>query len=172
MFTLLLGGGVVVLGLRRRRVRLGGLALGFVVLPVAMAAAALVAHLTWTVILALHPDGVWALEYRPAIIWIGLASLTVAVTATLYAALRNRIRPDELALGGLLWWLLLAAATSVVFPPASYLFTWPLVFSLLGLGILFAGDDRPTAGRRRFAVLMITGVPAAFLAATGCTGSR
>ena len=135
-----------------------------------MAAAALVAQLTWTVILALHPGGIWALEYRPAIIWIGLASLTVAVTATLYAALRNRIRAFELAVGGLLWWLLLAAATSVVFPPASYLFTWPLVFSLLGLGILFAGEGRPTPGWRRFTVLMITGIPAAFLAASGVYG--
>ena len=94
----------------------------------------------------------------------------MAVTATLYAALRNRIGSYDLAVGGLLWWLLLAVATSVVFPAASYLFIWPLVFSLLGLGILFAGDDRPTAGWRRFAVLMITGIPAAFLAASGVYG--
>ena len=170
VIALLLGGGVIALGLRRGRLRPGGLGLGFVVLPVAVAAAALVAHLSWTVILALHPDGIWALEYRPAIIWIGMASLTVAVTATLYAALRNRIGTFELAVGGLLWWLLLAAATSVVFPPASYLFIWPSVFSLLGLGILFAGEGRPTPGWRRFTVLMITGIPAAFLVASGVYG--
>ncbi len=168
--ALLLGSGVIALGLRRGHLRPGGLGVGFVVLPVAMAAAALVAHLSWTVILALHPGGIWALEYRPAIIWIGMASLTVAITATLYAALRNRIRAFELAVGGLLWWLLLAAATSVVFPPASYLFTWPVVFSLLGLGILFAGEGRPTPGWRRFTVLMITGIPAAFLVASGVYG--
>jgi hypothetical protein len=166
-FALLLGGGVVALGIRRRSLRLGGLSLGFVLLPVAVAAAALVAHLAWTVILALHPDGVWALEYRPTIIWIGIASLTVAVTATLYAAVRNRIGADELAVGGLLWWLLLAVATSVAFAPASYSFTWPLVFSLLGLGILFAGERGATPDWRRFTVLMITGIPAAFLAASG-----
>jgi hypothetical protein len=170
VFALLLGVGVVVLGLRQGHVRPGGVGLGFVVLPVAMAAAALVAELTWTVILALHPGGVWALEYRPAIIWIGVASLTVAVTATLYAALRNRIRVFELSVGGLLWWLLLAAAASVVFPPVSYLFTWPLVFSLIGLGILFAGEGRPNPGWRRFTVLMITGIPAAFLVASGVYG--
>ena len=170
IFAVLLGAGVIAVGLRRGHVRPGGLGLGFVVLPVAMAAAALVAHLTWTVILALHPGGVWALEYRPAIIWLGMASLTVAVTATLYAALRNRIGAFDLAVGGLLWWLLLAAATSVAFPPASYLFTWPLVFSLLGLGILFAVEARPTPGWRRFTVLMITGIPAAFLAASGVYG--
>ena len=100
VFTLLLGGGVITLGLRRGHLRLSGLGLGFAVLPVAMAAAAAAAQLTWTVILALHPGGVLALEYRPAIIWIGFASLTVAVTATLYAALRNRIQIFDLAVGG------------------------------------------------------------------------
>ena len=169
-FALLLGAGVIALGLRRGRLRLGGLGLGFIVLPVAMAAAALVAHLAWTLILALHPGEVWALEYRPAIIWIGLASLTVAVTAGLYGVVRHRIGVFDLAVGGLLWWLLLAVAASVAFPPASYLFTWPLVFSLLGLGILFAREGQAVQPRRRFAVLMITGIPATFLAASGVYG--
>jgi hypothetical protein len=169
-FALLLGAGVIALGLRRARLRLGGLGLGFALLPVAMAAAALVAHLAWKLILTLHPGGVWALEYRPAIIWIGLASLTVAVTAGLYPVVRRGIGVFDLAVGGLLWWLLLAVATSVAFPPASYLFTWPLVFSLLGLGILFARDGLAVRPWRRFAVLMITGIPACFLAASGVYG--
>ena len=131
VFALLLGGGSL-LGLRRGRLRPGGLALGFVVLPAAMAAAALVAHLSWTVILAIHPGGIWALEYRPAIIWIGMASLTVAITATVYAALRNRIRAFELAVGGLLCGLLLAARR--VWPAAGHLpFTCRRV-QPLGLG--------------------------------------
>ena len=170
VFALLLAGGVIALGLRRGHLRLGGLGLGFIVLPVAVAAAALVAHFTWTLMVALHPGGVWALEYRPAIIWIGLAGLTVAVTVTIYAAVRNRITAFDLAVGGLLWWLLPAVATSVAFPPASYVFTWPLVFSLLGLGILFISQGGPTTGWRRFTVLMITGIPAAFLAASGVYG--
>ena len=168
--TVLLGLGVIVLGRRRGRVRLSRLALGFVVLGVAVAAAALAAQLAWMLILALHPDGVWALEYRPPIMFIGLASLSVAVTATIYSALRNRIGVFELAVGGLLWWLLLAVATSVAFPAASYLFTWPAVFSLLGLGMLFAAEGQPTPGWRRFWVLNLTGAPAAFLAASGVYG--
>jgi hypothetical protein len=84
--------------------------------------------------------------------------------------LRNRIRVFELAVGGLLWWLLLAVATSVVFPPVSYLFTWPLVFSLIGLGILLATDGRPNPGWQRFTVLTITVIPAVFMAASGVYG--
>jgi len=144
--------------------------LGFVALPVAMAGAALVAHLTWTLMLRLHPDGIWAFEYRPAIIWIGLASLTVALTATLYGVLGSRVRVFDLAVGALLWWLILAVVTSVVFPPITYLFTWPLVFSLLGLGMVFARKESGRPAWLSFAVLLITGIPAAFLAASGVYG--
>jgi hypothetical protein len=139
-------------------------------LPVATAAAALVAHLTWTLTLRLHPDGIWAFEYRPAIIWIGLASLTVALTATLYGVLGSRVGVFDLAVGALLWWLILAVVTSVVFPPITYLFTWPLVFSLLGLGMVFARKESGPPAWLSFAVLLITGIPAAFLAASGVYG--
>ena len=63
---------------------------------------------------------------------------------------RNRIGVFDLAVGGLLWWLLLAVATSVALSADQLLFTWPLVFSLLGLGILFARDrtSRPGGGSR------------------------
>lgn len=168
--TVVLGAVVVALGFRRGRLRVGGVALGFVALPVAMAAAGLIAQLIWTVILAIHPGGIWALEYRAGIFWIGLAGLAVAVAAAVYAAVRNRIRVFELAVGGLLWWLLLAVLTAVAFPPASYLFTWPLVFSLLGLGVFLAGDGRPTTGWRPFTFLLITGCPAAFMAGSGVYG--
>src|SRR5215204_6427492 len=170
VFTFGLAAGVVALGLRRRHLRLGGMGLGFLALPVAMAGAALVAHLTWTLMLRLHPDGIWAFEYRPAIIWIGLASLTVALTATLYGVLGSRVRVLDLAVGALLWWLILAVLTSVVFPPITYLFTWPLVFSLLGLGTVFGRKESGRPGWLSFAVLLITGIPAAFLAASGVYG--
>src|SRR5215212_361967 len=170
VFTFVLAAGVVALGLRRRHLRLGGMGLGFVALPVAMAGAALVAHLTWTLMLRLHADGIWAFEYRPAIIWIGLASLTVALTATLYGVLGSRVRVLDLAVGALLWWLILAVVTSVVFPPITYFFTWPLVFSLLGLGMVFASKESGRPAWLSFAVLLITGIPAAFLAASGVYG--
>jgi hypothetical protein len=166
IFAVALGVAIIVIGLRRGRLRLGRLGLGLVALPVAMVAAAVVAQPSWTVLLALHPDGLWALEYRPAVIWIACASLAIAVTAGLYGAVRNRIWVFELAAGGLLWWMLLAAMASVGFPPVSYLFTWPLLFSLMGFGILLVREPRQTPDWTAFAVLIGTGIPAAFLAAS------
>ena len=58
-FTLLLGAGVVASAFAGAILRLSGLALGLVVLPAGHGCCGAASHLTWTVILALHPGGVW-----------------------------------------------------------------------------------------------------------------
>ena len=170
VLTVLLFVVVGALGFRRRRLTFGGLGLGFLALPGSMAVAALVAYLAWTLILTLHPGGVWALEYEATLFWIGFAGLTVAISAALYAGISKKVRVADLAVGALLWWLLLAVATSVYFPPASYEFTWPLLFSLLGSGVLFGIGDRPGSPWYPFAALTLSAIPAAFLAASGVYG--
>lgn len=162
--------GVATMGFRRRQLTLGGVAFGFLALLGSMIAAALVAYLLWTLILTLHPGGIWALEYESSLFWTGFAGLSVAITAALYAGLRERIRAANLAVGALLWWLLLAVATGVYFAPGSYLFAWPLLFSLLGLGAFFAFGDRPARSWYPFAALAISVVPAVLLPALGVYG--
>lgn len=161
--------GVAALGFRRRRLTLGGVALGFSALLGSTIVAALGVYLIWTLIRTLHPGGIWALEYEAPLFWMGFASLTVAITAALYVGFRKKIRITNLTVGALLWWLLLMVATSVLFPPASYLFTWPLLFSLLGLGVLFALGDRPNLWYM-FAALTLSAIPAVFLFAPGVYG--
>jgi len=162
--------GVAVFGFRRRRLTLGGVALGFLALPGNMIAAALGAYLIWTLIRTLHPGGLWALEYEAPLFWMGFASLAVAITAALYVGLRKQIRGANLAVGALLWWLLLTVATGVLFPPASYLFTWPLLFSLLGLAVFFVLGDSPASPWYPFAALTLSAIPAVFLFAYGVYG--
>jgi hypothetical protein len=162
--------GVVALGFRRRRLTPGGVALGFLVLPGSMGVAALGAYLVWTLILTLHPGGVWALEYKAPLFWIGFAGLSVAIAAALYAGFGKKIRVANLAVGALLWWLLLTVATGVYFAPGSYLFAWPLLFSLLGLGVLFAIGDRADSPWHQFVALALSVVPAVLLPALGVYG--
>jgi MFS family permease len=162
--------GVAGLGLRRRRLTLGGVTLGFLALLGSIIIAALGTYLIWTLIRTLHPGGIWALEYEAPLFWMGFASLTVAITAALYVGFSKKIRVANLGVGALLWWLLLTAATTVLFPPASYLFTWPLLFSLLGLGTLFALGDQWASPWYPFAVLSISAIPATFLFAPGVYG--
>jgi hypothetical protein len=162
--------GVAALGFRRRQLTLGGIAVGFLALLGSTIVATLGAHLIWTLIRALHPGGIWALEYEAPLFWMSFASLSVAITAALYVGLRKKIWVANLAMGGLLWWLLLTVVTSVLFPPASYLFTWPLLVSLLGLAVLFALDNRAASPCYPFAALTLSAVPAVFLFAPGVYG--
>jgi len=166
-FAILLFVGVAALGFRRRRLTLGGVALGFLAMLGSLIVAALGAHLIWTLILTLHPGGIWALEYEAPLFWMGFAALSVAITAALYVGFSRKIRVANLAVGALLWWLLLTVATSVLFAPASYLFTWPPLFTLLGLGLLFALGARASSPWYPFAVLTLSAIPAVFLFAPG-----
>jgi hypothetical protein len=168
--VVLLFAGVVALGFRSRRLTLGGVGLGFLALPGSMVVAALGVYLIWTLIRVLHPGGIWALEYEAPLFWMGFAGLTLASTAALYVGFRKKVRVANLAVGALLWWLLLTVATGVLFPPTSYLFTWPLLLSLLGLGVLFTLGDRPASSWYPFAALSVSAIPAVFLFVYGVYG--
>jgi hypothetical protein len=154
---------VAAIGFKGRQLTPGGIILGFLALPGSMVVAALGVYLLWTPIHALHPGGVWALQYKSLFIWTGFAGLSVAITAALYAGFRKKIRVANLTVGALLWWLLLAVAAAVSFPPASYLFVWPLLFSLVGLGVFFVLGARATSPWFPFAALTLCGMPAVFL---------
>lgn len=162
---------VVAFGFRSGQLTLGGMVLGFLALLGSMIGVALGSYLLWALIRVRYPgEHVAALEYQAPLFWIGFASLAVAITAALYVGFRKKIRVANLAVGALLWWLLLTMATSILFPPASYNFTWPLFFSLLGLAAHFVLGDQPAGPWRRFAALTLSAIPAVFLFASTIYG--
>jgi hypothetical protein len=161
---------VAAFGFKRRQLTPGGIILGFLALPGSMIVAALGVYLAWALIHTLHPGGIWALQYKALLFWTGFAGLSVAITAALYTGFRRKVRVANLAVGALLWWLLLTVATTVFFPPASYLCTWPLLFSLLGLGALFVLGDRAASPWFPFAALVPGAVLAVFLFVYGVYG--
>ena len=163
VFVVLLYVAVAALGFKRRQLTLGGIGFGFLALLGSMIVAALGVYLIWALIHTLHPGGIWALQYKTLLIWTGFAGLTVAITAGLHAGFSKKIRITNLAVGALLWWLLLTVATAVSFPPASYLFIWPLLFSLAGLGVFFAFGDRAISPWLPFAALTLGAMPAMFV---------
>jgi Peptidase family M28 len=170
VLVVLLFAGVVVLGFRKRLLSLGGVALGSLALAGSTIVAALGAYLIWTLIHTLHPGGVEALQYEAPLFWMGFAGLAVALAAALYVGFSKKIRVANLAVGALSWWLLFVVAASVLFPPSSYLFTWPLLFTLLGLGALFALGESPASPWYPFAALTFSAIPAVFLSASGAYG--
>jgi Peptidase family M28 len=148
---------LVWLGLKRRRLSPSGVALGFAALPASLMATWLVVTLAWWLVGATHD------EYRsmPGDVydsWLYLASfvaLTAAVTASLFTLLLRRAAMRDLWAGALVFWLVLLVPVALLLPGASYLLTWPLLFSLAALGLTLFSDERRDAGAGRLPILFL-----------------
>ncbi|MFP4467709.1 MAG: M28 family peptidase [Bacteroidales bacterium] len=77
--------------------------------------------------------------------WYAFAAAGACVI--FYLLFRKSTSPRDLSGGALLAWALLMIMAAIVLPGASYLFSWPLLFSLLSLGVAISTP----AGRHRAA---------------------
>jgi hypothetical protein len=150
---------VAALAFRRRQLRLGGLALGFLVFLLSLIVASVIISLLWYGVLTIHSGYRWIPQgdtYNSHYYLISFVALTVAITSALFALCGRRIGISNLTFGALLWWLLLLIVVSVVTPGGSYLFLWPLLSSLIALGYiyLFAGAD---FGREKSCIALCLG---------------
>jgi Peptidase family M28 len=123
---------LLVLGLRRLKLTIRGIALGFLSLFVSVLVTSLLSWLLW--------KAVWLIRGGPPIeatqsrflMW-SFVALTLATTSAVCVLMRNRSTILDLGVGALLWWLILMVVTSIFLPGGSFLFHWPLLFSLIGL---------------------------------------
>jgi len=69
----------------------------------------------------------------------------------------------SLALGALFWWLALMVLTVFYLPGASYLLTWPLLFSLIGLGWNFYSKVPHTVSKKRLIISLVCAIPGIIL---------
>ena len=92
--------------------------------------------------------------------WLAFITLTIAITATIYSLLRRRFRLAELALGALLWWLIATVMASLLMPGGSYWLEWPLLFSLIGFGLLWLFPETESASWRQAGLLAVSALPA------------
>lgn len=137
---------LVAYGLRRRRLTPKGLALGWLALTLSAGAAAGLTALVWAAVYKLRYGSESSLQgqtYHAELYLLAFLALTVALTSAVFMLLRGRAGVESLVAGALLWWLALMLATCVYAPGASYLFTWPLLFSLAPLWLALMS---PAAG--------------------------
>ena len=128
-------GAVVVVGRRRGRVTDKGFLIG---IGLALLALLLASGASWSVWSQIQ-------RTRPAVAGKGyqgspeiaamLAVVGLIAVLCVYLPAFTRLRADDLALGGLFWWLACTVATSLLLPGGSYLLLWPLAFGLFGTGI-------------------------------------
>ena len=159
---------VAVLGLKKKQLTLKGTLLGVVVFFTATIAASLVTALVWWVLQAfrdrigLPPLGD---TYHQNIYAAGFIALALAVFSVVNLLFRGKTSAPNIWLGALAWWLLLTIATGVLLPGGSYLLAWPLLFSLIGLGVMFMTDASRTISTKSSIVLLLCAIPGFLLVA-------
>lgn len=144
--AVLLLGGTLALGFRRRRVTVGGVALGVGVLLGSVLGSVLLAGLGQWALRALDPNYqvfLIGIVYHGEILLGGFLALTVAIMTAAVVWARRRASVASLAAGAALCWALLAMAVAFIRPGTSYLFTWPLVGATLALGWDVLGHSVP-----------------------------
>ena len=152
--------GLLIFGLRRKRLALSGIVIGFLAFLASLVASGLVVTGLWK-LLALWvnrnggaPSGE---TYQDKIFLVGFIALTIAITAALHLVFRRKVSLPNLMAGGLLWWLLLLVLASALAPGASYLFAWPLLFSLGAFGFLLARADAESVGAYKLQLILTLG---------------
>ncbi|MBW4611011.1 MAG: M20/M25/M40 family metallo-hydrolase [Hassallia sp. WJT32-NPBG1] len=167
VFVILLFIGVVVLGLRKRQLTFAGMALGFFAFLCSIVSAAIIVTLAWWIISTFY-SGYRAIPqgdtYNSNFYAIAFVALSIAITSSLYVYFRKLVSVQNLTVGALLWWLILMVLTSVYLPGTSYLFTWPMLFSLVGLGFIFA-SKRDFPREKVLVVLSACAIPGIILIA-------
>jgi hypothetical protein len=123
---------------RRRFIRLRGVLIACGGCAVALLTCLALVTLVWVVLRSFtsNIDISSAFAVNDAAHRVGLVALTLASASWAYFSVLRYVRAFELAVAALGYWLAGAVITCVALPGASYLFEWPLFFSLVGLGVL------------------------------------
>jgi hypothetical protein len=164
--VVVLFGTVVVLGYRRKRLTLSGMALGLTASLLSIAGSGLAVFLVWRAIGLLQPEYremTYGATYNSSLFLFAFVALTLAITSSLYLWFGRKRSVLDLWVGALLWWLVLLLLTTFGLPGGSYLFTWPLLFSLLSLLILFIWNPAETRSGKQLALLLAGTIPAVIL---------
>jgi hypothetical protein len=157
---------IVWVGLRRRRLSVKAIALGFFLTTVCISAGVSLALFVRWLIASLHTDFralPFATPYNAGLFGLALVLLVGALSAGVYFTLGRRASAPSLAAGAMLWWLLALVATVAFLPGGSFLFMWPLLFALGGLAYaVFTGEG---ASWRWTAIAALSAAPAVLLLA-------
>lgn len=151
LLSLLLLAVVTFIGIRKRLLTVLGLSLGVLALLASGVVAWGLVKLLWIAIQSLHTGYEyvpWGEPYNSTLYALSFLFLTVATTLALYVWFLRKTSVDNLVVGAMWWWAILGVVVTILIPGGSYLFTWPLLFTLSGFAISFVlRERRPVAAR-------------------------
>ncbi len=99
--------------------------------------------------------------------WSGRLSIitslvTLVVSALIYILYRKPTNIWELSMGFAGGWTILMIAGSLVLPGVSYLFTWPLLFCLIPVGVIFLQKNQDRFSLLQITIFLIFSIPAIY----------
>ncbi len=99
------------------------------------------------------------------LIWSGKISLitgfaTVGISVMIYFLFRKPTNVWELSFGSFIAWAIILVAVSILMPGVSYLFTWPLMCSLIPVGISFLRKDNNEYSILQTGLFLVFALPA------------
>ncbi len=169
---------VMVLGFLTRRISAGGYLKSMLLFPVAALLAALLGTALFAAafgfqnVLHLYLVKITYIP-EPRALYDGnlfcsaIGLMAIATTGALYAWASRRLRAEELHAAALTWLCLLLAGLIIYLPGGSYLFTWPVLFGALGLGLLYLGRREEGPGAPVLLLASLFAAPALCLLPPG-----
>jgi hypothetical protein len=137
---------LLIAGVKRKQLTVPGILIGLVALLLSMLVSGGVVTLIWRGMQKLPGVATWTLRgdsYRSKIYLLSFVVLTVALTSLIHLLFRRRTSLENLMAGSLLLWVILLVPTSLYVPGASYLLTFPLLFSFAVFGWKLLTKERP-----------------------------
>ena len=145
------------IGLRTRRLQIGGCMLGLLGMVSGVIVTVLGAWISYELVYATHSHRIFAgLRHHSGLYISAFCAFALACAMALYAGLSTKINALHLLVGSCFGWLALTLVMSLYFPGGTYLFLWPLLFSLIGALLLIV---KGSSGIYKV-LLPLSGIPA------------
>lgn len=155
---------IMAVALRQKRVTISSCTRGALALLLSLVSAAILVTLVWRIIGWLHHGYGWIPygdTYNSGLYKLSFVFFSVAVVTALHVWSRKKLSSLDLMTGALFWWVVLLVITSLLLPAGSYLFAWPLLFSL-GATIIVASRDSLPESINAF-VMLLGAIPGVIL---------
>ncbi|HEX3682841.1 MAG TPA: M20/M25/M40 family metallo-hydrolase [Bryobacteraceae bacterium] len=160
VITSILFASVLIVTLKQRFLDIRSLFLGLIASVATIVAAALGAAIVGWLLASLGravPDIQSGFSYHNELYAAGCAAIGLACALGVLAKAYSRVSAYGLAAGALLFWYALLLLTIVAAPGASYLFLWPLLFTLGGWLIVLGSGSRTL--KKDSSLLILAGIP-------------
>lgn len=154
---------ILYLGFRRKSLRAGACVLAFLSMFASVIITVLGAWLvTWIALQMRHVARINAgLRYHPEWYILAASAVGLAGSVAFYTLISKKLGAANLMVGAFLGWLSVTILISFYFPGGTYLFLWPLLFSLAGGIVVFArGSGAPNV---KSPIVVLSGIPAIVL---------